>query len=109
MTESEFRKLAKETYDRISQGFEQVDPDVAECEDALGSLTIELADGARWILSLQPPVSQLWLAVASLGRAYHFDYDDASGTWRDDKGQGIELLNHLQDLLHEVAGIEVSF
>ncbi|HEX9842139.1 MAG TPA: iron donor protein CyaY [bacterium] len=109
MSESEFRQLAKAIYDRIEAEFDEVDPDQVECEVAQGALTLTLADGARWVLSQQPPVRQLWLAVASKGRAYHFDYDAASGSWRDDKGEGLELLSCLQGLLAEVAGLQVQF
>ena len=109
MSESELRALAKQIYVRIDNAFEDVDPDVAECEESLGSLSIELADGAKWILSVQPPVRQLWLAVASIGRAFHFNYDAASQTWQDDKGEGIELLSYLEELLKDVAEIEVHF
>lgn len=109
MSESEFRQLAKAAYDRIEAQFDQVDPDVVECEVAQGALTLTLADGARWVLSQQPPVRQLWLAVASKGRAWHFDYDPASGRWLDDKGEGVKLMTYLQQLLAEVAGLEIRF
>jgi iron-sulfur cluster assembly protein CyaY len=109
LTESQFRQLAKSAYDRIEAQFDAVDPDQVECEVAQGALTLTLADGARWVLSQQPPVRQLWLAVASKGRAYHFDYDPASGRWLDDKGEGLELLSHLEALLSEVAALEVRF
>ena len=109
MTESELRALAKQVYDRISSAFDGVDPDEAECEESLGSLSIELPDGAKWILSVQPPVRQMWLAVASIGRAFHFNYDSASQTWLDDKQEGLELLSYLEGLLKEVAGVQVRF
>ena len=109
MTESEFRQLAKTVYDRIEAQFDEVDPDLVECEVAQGALTLTLPDGARWVLSQQPPVRQLWLAVASKGRAYHFDFDPGSGRWVDDKGEGVELLGHLQGLLAEVADVKLTF
>ncbi len=109
MTESELRGLVKRVYDRIDAAFEDVDPDAAEVEESLGSLSIQLADGAKWVLSVQPPVRQLWLAVASIGRAFHFDYDPAAEAWHDDRGDGIELLAYLQVLLKEHAGVEVRF
>ncbi|MCZ6749633.1 MAG: iron donor protein CyaY [SAR324 cluster bacterium] len=109
MTEPELRGLVKQVYDRIDAAFEDVDPDVAEVEVSLGSLTIQLADGAKWVISVQPPVRQLWLAVASIGRAFHFNYDPAAGAWNDDRGEGIELMAHLQGLLKEHAGVEVRF
>jgi iron-sulfur cluster assembly protein CyaY len=109
MTESEFRKLAKLAYDRIEARFDDVDPDQVECEVAQGALTLILADGARWVLSQQPPVRQLWLAVASQGRAYHFDYDAAGACWRDDKGEGLELMSLLGGLLAREARLRIEF
>jgi len=109
MSESEFRQLAQKIYDRILNAFDDIDPDEAECEEALGTLTILLPSGAKWILSTQPPVRQLWLAVASIGRAFHFNYDPDQQVWRDDKGEGIELLSYLQQLLSEQAGVSISF
>ncbi len=108
MTESELRAKVKTLFDRIQGAFDEVDPDVAECEESLGSLTIHLPDGAKWILSVQPPVRQIWLAVASIGRAYHFAYDPSSDTWRDIKGEGIELMSHLQGLLKEQASLDLK-
>lgn len=109
MSESEFRTLAQETFRRVERGFEDVDPDEAEAEESLGTLTITLGDGTRWVLSVQPPVRQVWLAVASIGRAFHFDYDPATGTWQDDRGEGIELMRYLEDLLRDVARVDVRF
>ena len=109
MSESEFRALARRIYDRIEASFEEIDPDQVECEVAQGALTLTLAGGARWVLSQQPPVRQLWLAVASRGRAYHFDYDPGGEAWRDDKGEGLELLSLLQGLLSEETGLQVKF
>jgi CyaY protein len=109
LSESRFRALAAEVFRRVLAGFEPVDPDVAEAEESLGTLTIRLADGTKWILSVQPPARQMWLAVASLGRAFHYRYEDADGTWRDSKDPRLELLSHLAGLLREVAGIEVQF
>jgi len=101
MSEPEFRRLAGEIYSRIENRFDDIDPDLAECEVAQGTLTITLASGARWILSQQPPVRQMWLAVASLGKAFHFDYDPANKRWIDSKGEGLELLSHLANLLNQ--------
>lgn len=109
MSESEFRRLAQEMYKKIGAAFDDVDPDEAECEESLGTVTIVLPGGVKWILSSQPPVRQLWLAVASLGRAFHFDYDAAQGLWLDDKGEGLELVSYLQQLLAEQAGVKVQF
>lgn len=99
LSEGDFRKRIQEAYDRIEAALHDVDPDVAECEQAMGSMTISFADRSRCILSAQPSVRQLWLALAALGTAHHFNFDPEGGLWWDDKGRNIELLSFLQDFL----------
>lgn len=108
-SESEFRRRIQETFDRIEARFESVDPDVIECEQSLGAMTLSFADRSRCILSTQPSVRQLWLAVASRGIAFHFNYDAAGNRWVDDKGKGIELLSYLSGFLKESTGLDFSF
>ena len=42
MSEAEFTKLAKQTYERIESAFDDVDPDHVECEGAQDALTLTL-------------------------------------------------------------------
>jgi CyaY protein len=107
--EVEYRKKIQEVFDRVQSAFEDVDPDVAECEQSLGAMTVVFANHARCILSAQPSIYQLWLALASQGTAYHFKYDEKSGSWMDDKGRGIELMTLLQKVFQESIGPEVKF
>ena len=109
MTETEFRELARAAYDQIEAPFEDIDPDLIECTVAQGALTLTLPNGARWVLSQQPPVRQLWLAVASLGKAHHFNYDSQRKVWLDDKGEGLELKSYLAGLIKTHAGTAVRF
>jgi CyaY protein len=108
LSEPEYRAKLQAVYDRVLKALDGVDPDVCEADMAQGALTIRLASGARWVLSGQPPVRQLWLAVASRGRAFHFDYDPARDAWHDDKGEGLEVVSLLETLLKEDAGLKVS-
>lgn len=107
--EVEYRKRVQEVFYRIERAFENVDPDVVECEQVLGALTMTLADGSRCILSTQPSVSQIWLALAARGTAYHFSYEDGTSQWKDDKGRGIELVSFLQEYLKEATGMDFKF
>jgi CyaY protein len=106
--EADYRKRIQDLFNLIEHAFEPVDPDVAECEQSLGSLIITLADQSKCILSVQPSVRQLWLALASRGTAYHFNLDESTGRWIDDKGKGIELVSFLEGFLKEAAGIEIK-
>ncbi len=108
INEALYRKTIQETLDTIQGAFENVDPDIAECEQALGSMTLTFADRSRCILSAQPSVKQLWLAVASRGTAYHFNWDATTKRWMDDKGKGIELLSFLRTFLKEQTGQEIA-
>ena len=104
-TEAEYRKRIQVVYDRIENAFENVDPDLAECEQSLGAMTITFADRTRCILSAQPAVRQLWLALASTGTAYHFNFDVSAGKWRDDKTGEVELVGFLEKFLREKTGL----
>ncbi len=111
MTEKEYRLKISETFDRIEKAFAEVDPDVVECEQSQGAMTLTLADGSRCILSAQPSVLQLWLALASRGVAFHFNCEQGgwSYVWKDDKGKGIELFSYLTSYLNEVTKLEFKF
>lgn len=95
--------------DAIYAALADTDPDVAECDIAHGALTIVFADCSKCILSAQPSVRQLWLALAALGTAYHFNYDEKLGQWIDDKGKGIELMAFMRKFLKEKIGADLKF
>lgn len=103
-SEGQYRSWIQKSFDRIETCLENVDPDVIECEQQFGALTLKLPSGARTILSAQPSVRQLWLAMASKGVAYHFNYDGSKEQWWDDKGLGIELFACLGSFLKEATG-----
>lgn len=106
-SEAEYRKRVQETFDHVAAAFEDVDPDIAECEQAFGVVTISFPDRSKIILSAQPAVRQLWLALASRGTAYHFSYDPGLSEWRDDKGRDIEVIAILQKVLQETTGLNL--
>jgi iron donor protein CyaY len=103
-TESEYRARVQLIFESIEKVFEKIDPDLAECEQSQGAMTLSFADASRCILSAQPSVRQIWLALAARGTAYHFNFNETSRTWNDDKGRGIELLQCLEGVLREQTG-----
>jgi len=108
MEEKEYRQLVDQTFRKIEKAFDDVDPDAAEFELSQGSVTILFADRSRLILSTQPSVRQIWLAAASKGIAFHFNYDPASTTWIDDKGKGVELESFVKNIVRESAKVELK-
>ncbi|MGK5089518.1 iron donor protein CyaY [Bdellovibrionota bacterium FG-2] len=107
MEEAEFRKRVQEIFDFIEGQFEAIDPDVAECTQAQGSLTITFGAGTRCILSTQPSLRQIWLALASKGLAFHFNFEPITRKWLDDKGRPIELINCVSEHVKETCGIKL--
>jgi CyaY protein len=105
MEEAEFRGKVEATLARVAKALDNVDPDIAEYEKKPGQLTITFADRSKCILSTQPSVRQLWLAIAARGTAYHFSLE--GDRWIDDKGREIELLSFLAVFLQEMIGSEI--
>lgn len=105
--EADYRKKVQETLSRIEAAFSEVDPDVAECEMIFGALTVTLSNGSRFILSQQPSVRQIWLALAAQGTAHHFNYDAQKGQWFDDKGKGIELIAFVKGYFKEFCRLDL--
>ncbi len=109
ISEKEYRQILQSTYDQIEAGVGDTDPDLVECEQSLGAMMLRFADGSKCILSAQPSVRQLWIALAARGIAYHFNYNLEKKVWEDDKGKGIELKSMLQSYLKEMTGTDFSF
>ncbi len=107
--EKAYRARIQEIFDQIERSLSDVDPDLIECEQSSGSLTLRMADGSRCILSAQPSVRQLWLVIGIRAEGLHFNFDPTSSQWGDDKAKGIELKNYLRAYLKEATGIELSF
>jgi CyaY protein len=107
MNEKEYRILVKKAFDELEDAFENVDPDVLEVEPGLGSLSF-VAKSGKTVLSTQPSVFQIWLAAASLGQAVHFNWDEKTKKWMDDRGQGKELKTYLSEVFEKVAGLKIK-
>jgi CyaY protein len=101
MDESEFLRRADSCLTEVAEWLEELDPDEVDYSTADGVVTMEFADGARFILSRQAAARQVWLAAGALG--LHFGYDSASETWRDDK-DGAELMARLAEIVTEKLG-----
>jgi CyaY protein len=102
---SEYRLAVDALLSRLDAAFADVDPDLAESEYAQGTLVVTFRQAHKLIVSLQPPVQQIWAAFRD--RAWHFSFDEASGRWLDDRGQGIELVTLVAGLAAEHAGVSV--
>ena len=101
MDESSYERLAAETWKRVLDAFQDVDPEEADIDAAGDVIRIELRGGGRIVLNTQRPVRQIWLAGGQ--SAWHFSYDEAGSRWLDDKGRG-ELFEILGRLTRSASG-----
>jgi len=106
LDEKTYRDLLDEIFKRIDAAFEDVDPDLAEVSLSQGTLTITFPGNLRMMLTPQPSPRQLWAAFRD--RAWHFDYDQATRRWLDDRGQGIEIAALVEKTTRETSGVPVK-
>jgi len=104
MDEKTFRDLAGAAIARLQKAVDQLDPDVAEGVMEGGVLKIQFPKGTPFVVNLQPPTREVWLAADR--QAWHFRYDGAR--WLEKKGGGDELFATLARLLTEKVGATVA-
>jgi CyaY protein len=107
MDETRYLQLADEAFRAIGNAFEDIDPDVVDCEVAGDVVTLTLRGGKKCIVNTQRPTRQIWLAAEA--RAWHFSWDEPTRRWLDDKGRGDELFTTIARVVKEGAGADVSF
>ena len=103
MDERAYRQAVEQTFRRIERAFDDVDPDLVEASRTGDVLTLAFADGARCVISPQPPLRQIW--VAARASAWHFAAD-AAGGWREPGGQTLGAW--LAALVREAAGVAIE-
>ncbi len=105
--EKRFQVLAEGTFAAVLRAFDDIDSDDADVDVTGDVISIRFRDGTRAVLNTQRPTRQLWLAGGA--SAWHFDHDEARGTWIDAKGSGADLLGTLARIARESAGLELRF
>ena len=105
MDDSEFRERSDTTLSKVAKWLEDLDPDEVDYSTADGVVTIEFAGGAKFILSRQSQMKQMWLAAGSHG--FHYNWDAARGLWLDDM-DGHELSARLAEAIADQLGHPVD-
>lgn len=106
MTDGEFRELSDAALLKVAKWLEDLDPDEVDYSTGDGVVTIEFADGAKFILSRQSQMKQMWLAAGAQG--FHYNWDAARAIWLDDK-DGHELYPRLAETVSTQLGHQVEF
>jgi len=96
MDEKTFKDLSARVIERVRRAIDAVDPDVVEANLEADVLKISFPTGAPFVLNMQRPIREMWLAADR--RAWHFRYDGKA--WLCPK-TGDELYARLAALLRE--------
>jgi CyaY protein len=107
MDETTYQKLADEAFRAIGDAFEDVDPELVDCEVAGDVVTLTMRGAGKCIVNTQRPTRQIWLAATA--RAWHFSWDESRGHWVDDKGRGEELYATIAGIVKQATGADVTF
>jgi len=76
MDELEFRKRSDEAFASLKKSLYAAEDDAdLEVEDQSGSLHISFEDGARFVVSPNAPVRQIW--ISALTTSFKLDWSDA--------------------------------
>lgn len=103
MDESRFNQTVDQLLTAIEDAVDELGADI-DFETAGGILTLSFEDGSKIIINRQTALSQIWVATRSGG--FHFNFDEASGQWRDEK-TAAELMAELSRHCSASAGEEV--
>src|SRR5882724_4425170 len=96
LTDSDYDAVAAPELARLIESLDSLTNDSVEAELASDILTVEFADGARYVLNSHRAARQIWLSAER--SAWHFDYQSDSKTWIAAK-TGDELWATLTRLL----------
>lgn len=107
MDEARYNQLISAAFKRILAAADSIDPDVLEADSTGDMVTLTAPSREKCIVNTQRAVRQIWVAGKSQG--IHFSYDDATGTWKDDKGRGLELFSFVADVVKHISGAELVY
>jgi len=105
LSEAEYDSLAHPELEALVSGLDSLANDGLEAELASDILTIEFADGARYVVNSHRAARQIWLAAER--SAWHFDFRRDERKWIALKS-GDELWSTLARLLSEKLGEPVT-
>lgn len=103
ISEHDFEQVADQTLRKLLDALDKVDD--LEADLQMGVLTIEHADGVRYVVNSHRAARQIWLAAER--NAWHFDYEPSKGAWLATK-DAAELLQTVESVLSRKIGKPIS-
>ena len=105
LTESDYDALATPELQALVASLDDLTQESVEAELASDILTIEFADGSRYVLNSHRAARQIWLSAER--SAWHFDHHAITKQWVASKS-GDELWSTLTRLLSSKLGVPVQ-
>jgi CyaY protein len=105
ISEADYEARALPELLALVQALDELELPGVECELSSDILTLELADGGRYVVNSHRAARQIWMAAER--NAWHFDWDEAAGAWVARKS-GDELWSALSRVLSQKLGQSVK-
>ena len=103
LSEHDFEVAADRTLRKLEQALGDVGGVDVDLES--GILTLEFADGVKYVINSHRAARQIWMAAER--NAWHFDYLSADDRWKASKS-GDELWSLVEQVLTRKVGEAVS-
>ncbi len=100
-----YERLAQDCLARISDWLEDFDPDELDFAIGDGVVTLEFADGTRYVVNRQAAAQQVWYAAGA--SAWHYVWNEDNERWLDHK-DGHCLMSKLADTVGTKLGRNVT-
>ena len=101
MDRQQYLRLADTCLEKYATWLEDYDPDEVDFSATDGVLTLEFADGARYVLNRQAGADQMWFAAGD--RAWHYNWNAEAEQWVDDR-DGHELGGRIAESVGKKLG-----
>lgn len=107
MDEARYNELIANTWNTLVRGLDSCDPDDADVVMTGDMITITFGNGHKCVINTQRAVRQVWVAAREQG--IHFDWDDKTKRWIDDKKRGFELYSLIKEIVRAEINTDVQF
>lgn len=103
ITEAEFERVADDTLRALERALADVDS--IEVDLQMGVMTIEFAEGSKYVVNSHRAAKQIWMAAERT--AWHFDPHDHGREWKAPK-DGAELWSTVESVLSRKLGTAIT-
>lgn len=96
MDRQQYLKRADACLAKVEDWLEAFDPDELDYTTSDGVVSLQFADGTKYVLNRQSAATQMWFAAGA--RAWHYNWDEPRATWVDDR-DGHDLFARIGEVV----------